>query len=126
VSRESLLRRALWVAAFFNVAGAVMFAWPASPVGALAGLPAEVPVAYRAFTAVFVLLFGGSYAWLAGHRPLNRPFVAFGAIGKTSAFVLTVALWLCNGVGGMAVLILGGDLAFAALFAWCLAGIPRG
>lgn len=124
MNREPLLRRVLYAAALFNVAGAAMFGFPASPTAALAGLPAAVPVPYRAFTALFVLLFGGSYAWLAAHRPLVRPFVAFGAIGKASAFALMLVLWLCGhaSLGGVA--ILSGDLLLAALFAWCLAGPP--
>ena len=126
MNREVLLRRILWVAALFNLAGAGMFAFPGSPVGALAGLPPDVPAVYRAFTAVFVLLFGGSYAWLAVHRPLVRPFVAFGAIGKASAFVLMLALWLCDAASPGGVLIISGDLVLAGLFAWCLAGIPAG
>jgi hypothetical protein len=123
MNREALLRRVLWAAALFNLGGAGMFGFPASPVGALAGLPAAVPLPYRAFTALFVLLFGGSYAWLAAHRPLLRPMVAFGAIGKASAFALMLALWLCGAASPGGVAIFGGDLLLAALFAWCLAGI---
>lgn len=123
MNREALLRRALWLAALFNLAGALMFAFPASILGALGGLPPQVPPLYRAFVALFVLLFGGSYAWLAQHRPMVKPFVAFGAIGKTSAFVLMVALWLCGEARVSGVMLLGCDLGFAAFFAWCLAGL---
>ena len=123
MNRELLLRRILRIAALFNVAGAYMFAFPASPIAALAGLPAAVPVVYRVFTAAFVLLFGGSYAWLAGHKPIIQPFVAFGAIGKASAFALMLVLWLCGEASLGGVVIISGDLLLAALFAWCLAGI---
>jgi hypothetical protein len=120
MSREHVLRPALWTAAFFNLAGAVPFAFPASSMGQLAGLPADAPVVYRAMTALFVLLFAGAYAWLAMQPTINRPFVAFGAIGKAAAFVLVVALWLRSVVPAGAVLAMVGDILLALIFAWCL------
>ena len=125
MSREHVLRPALWTAAFFNLAGAVPFAFPASSMGQLAGLPADSPVVYRAMTALFVLLFAGAYAWLAMQPTINRPFVAFGAIGKAAAFVLVVALWLRDVVPAGAVLAMVGDIILALLFAWCLADRRR-
>ena len=125
MNREVLLRRMLWLAALVNMAGAMLFAFPGSKLGQLAGFPPEVPMAYRAFCAEFVLLFGGSYAWLAQHRPLLRPFVAFGGIGKASAFLLMAALWLGGVMPLRAVALLGADLVLAAGFFWALAGVPR-
>ncbi len=125
MDRETLLRRALWTAAVFNVGGAVMFGFPGLPTGQLAGLPADVPVVYRAFTALFVLLFGGAYAYLAAQPVINRPFVAFGAIGKTGAFLTGLVLFFGGQFTGRGLMILSGDLLFAALFAWCLLGLPR-
>ena len=52
-----------------------------------------------------------------------RPLVAFGAIGKASAFALMLVLWLCGAAGPGGVAIFSGDLLLAGLFAWCLAGI---
>ena len=120
MNREAVLRRVLWAAAFVNVAGACLFAFPASPAGQLAGLPADVPLTYRALVALFVLLFGGAYAWLAVHRPLIRPFVAFGAMGKAGAFVLIAALYLAGEASWRSVTIMSGDLALAAIFLWGL------
>jgi len=125
MSREHVLRPALWTAAFFNLAGAVPFAFPASSMGQLAGLPADAPLFYRAMTALFILLFAGAYAWLAMQPTINRPFVAFGAIGKAAAFVLVVALWLQAMVPAGAVLAMVGDIILALLFAWCLADRRR-
>jgi hypothetical protein len=51
---------------------------------------------------------------------INRPFVAFGAIGKAAAFVLVVALWLRSVVPAGAVLAMVGDILLALIFAWCL------
>ena len=120
MSREHVLRPALWTAAFFNLAGAVPFAFPASSMGQLAGLPTEAPVIYRAMTALFVLLFGGAYAWLALQPVINRPLVAFGAIGKAAAFVTVVVLWLRGAVAAGGVLAIVGDMVLALVFAWCL------
>jgi hypothetical protein len=125
MNRELVLRRSLWAAAFFNVGGAVMFGFPSLPTGQMAGLPADVHPVYRAFVALFVLLFGGAYAWLAAQPAINRPFVAFGAIGKTCAFVTAVLLWLAGQIAGMGVAIFTGDLALAALFFWGLMGMRR-
>ena len=122
MNREPILRRALWTAAVFNLVGALLFAFPASYFGQFAGLPAEVPAAYRAMTALFVLLFGGAYLWLAQQTTIDRPLVMFGAIGKTSAFILISILWLTGAAGGKAVVIASGDLLLAMLFLWCLRG----
>ena len=120
MSREHVLRPALWTAAFFNFAGAAPFAWPGSTLGHFAGLPADAPVIYRAMTALFVLLFAGAYAWLAMQPTINRPFVAFGAIGKAAAFVMVVVLWLTGAVAAGGVLAMVGDILLALVFAWCL------
>ena len=120
MNRETVLRRALWTAAVFNLLGALLFAFPASYFGQFAGLPAEVPGAYRALTAFFVLLFGGAYLWLAQRAVIDRVLLTFGAIGKASAFVLIFILWLTGAASGRGVLIASGDLILAALFIWCL------
>jgi hypothetical protein len=120
MSRRSVLRVALWTAAFFNLAGAYPFAFPNSALGEFAGLPPQAPIAYRAMTALFVLLFGGAYAWLAAQPTINRPFVAFGAIGKAAAFATVVVLWLSGAAPVNSVLAIVGDLLLALLFAWCL------
>jgi hypothetical protein len=44
MSREHVLRPALWTAAFFDLAGAVPFAFPGSSMGQFAGLPTGAPV----------------------------------------------------------------------------------
>ena len=122
MNRQMVLRRALMVSAGFNLLAAFLFAFPASFAGQLAGLPAEVPLVYRAMTALFVLLFGAAYAWLAGQDVVDRAFVIFGAIGKISAFVLVVLLWRLGAAGGIGALIASGDVVFAAVFLWCVGG----
>lgn len=111
------IRRLLWIAAVFNLGGALMFAFPAGPIGQLAGLPADVPLIYRALLTLFVLLFGGTYAWLAAQAQINRPLLALGAIGKFSAFLCVLALWLAGESRLVSVAVISGDLVFAGLFA---------
>jgi hypothetical protein len=129
MERERILRRALWASAFFNLGGALMFAFPAS-VGQLAGLPVPVPPIYSVMIVMFVLLFGGSYAWLARQPRIVRPMVAMAAIGKASAFATFLVFWFLGHLPGLAVLAISGDLAFAVVFAWCLSAdrvtVPAG
>ncbi|MGH8596372.1 MAG: hypothetical protein ACREXT_06920 [Gammaproteobacteria bacterium] len=120
MNRTQAFRRILWAAVAFNLFGAYLFAYPASTAGQLLGLPPDVPLVYRAIVAVFVLLFGGAYAWLALQPEPNRPLVAFSAIGKTSVFVMIAILWLANESSLRGVLAALGDLFFAAAFAWWL------
>ena len=122
MSRDKLLSKVLWAAAGFNVVGALVFAFPASSLGRLAGLPGDAPSAYRAFTAFFILLFGAAYAWLARQPQPDRPMVVFGALGKGAAFALIVLLWLAGAASGMGVALGAGDLLFAGLFLWCVRG----
>lgn len=112
------IRPLLLLSAVFNLGGAALFFYPDS-LGALAGLPAEVPMVYRAFVATFVLLFGGLYAWLAMQPVMHRPMVAFSAIGKASACALVLTLWVLGEADWRGVLAVAGDGLLAALyFAW--------
>lgn len=113
------LRRLFLVSALFNVAGAALFAFPAAGLGPWLGLPAEVPLLYRAFTADFVLLFAGLYLWLARTPEPPPPVVLFAAVGKGSAFALIALLWLTGLASGRTVMVASGDLLLALLYlAW--------
>src|SRR5689334_1819692 len=118
--RDRIMRRALWATTVMNFAGAVMFAFPDS-VGRLGGMPPG-PRVYTAFIAVLVALFGATYAWLARQPRIDRPLVAFSALGKTSFFVVVAACWLRGELPAQAVGGATGDLVFAAIFAWWLLG----
>ncbi|HET6328496.1 MAG TPA: hypothetical protein VFG04_27685, partial [Planctomycetaceae bacterium] len=99
MKRDALLRKVLWTTFFYNVAGSLAFFFPRS-VGQLAGLPVPVPPIYSVLLGLFVLLFGGAYLWLALQPTIDRPLVAFAAVGKASVFVAAVALWATrNGPG---------------------------
>lgn len=116
---DDLMRRILAASAVFNLGGALMFLFPDS-VGRLAALPSPVPLVYRVLVALFVVLFGGMYAWLSTQRLIVRPMVVLAAVGKASAFFATVGCWLVGAAAGIAVVAITGDLAFAALFTWWL------
>ena len=103
--------------------GAALFAFPASTASQLAGLPSTAPAVYRGLTALFILLFGAAYAWLAAQPTINRPFVAFGAIGKAAAFAAGSVLWLAGEASATSVAAMSGDLVLAGLFAF---GLGRG
>lgn len=122
MGRDNVLRRALWVSVVFNLGGAIVFAFPSSPLGQVAGLPAAVPALYRVLVVFFVVLFAGAYAWLAGQPTIDRPLVAFAALGKVGFFAIIVIFWLLGETPGRGVLAATGDLVLAGLFAWWLLG----
>jgi hypothetical protein len=126
VDKDYALRGALWVSVAYNGGGALLFAFPSSPLGQLAGLPAPVPPIYAALVAFFVILFGGAYAWLARQPAIDRPLVALAAIGKAGVFALLVTFWLLGEAPGRGVLAAIGDLVLAGIFAWWLLGAQPG
>jgi hypothetical protein len=117
MSRDRVLRSALWATVALNVLGVVVFAPPAlgypSPF-----LPIAVPPYFAAQIGFTIALFGGVYAWLALQPQFNRALVIVGGLGKLGFFSLTVAYWLAGAVPlGMA-LNATPDLLFAAIFLW--------
>lgn len=116
---DRLLRRALAVSAVFNFVGALAFAFPAS-IGQLAGFPMTTSSFYTTFLAFLVTLFGCTYAWLARQPRIDRPLVAFSALGKTGFFVLMLLYWVAGRAPALGVISASGDLVFAAIFAWWL------
>jgi hypothetical protein len=121
VNRDAFIRKVLWATVFYNLAGALAFAFPAS-VGQLAGLPVPVAPIYSVLLALFVLLFGAAYLWLALQPTIDRPLVAFAALGKASVFVAAVVLWAMDRGPGWFIPGATGDLIFALLFTWWLWG----
>ena len=117
---DKFVRRAMQISVVFNLGGALLFAFPGSVLGRIAGLPASVPGLYCAMLAFFVALFGGTYAWLAVQRDIDRPLVAFSAIGKSGAFFTILGFWIAGEVPARGVVLGTGDLVLAAVFAWWL------
>lgn len=120
MSREDVLRRALWASVPFNLGGALFFLFPASFAGQLMGLPETAPLLYRTAVALFVVLYAGTYAWNAMRPVIDRPLVWFAVIGKSSFFLLVTLLWLVGEVPFRTVFATSGDLALAAIFWWGL------
>jgi hypothetical protein len=120
VSRDRVMRRALWISVVYNSGAALLFAFPSSSLGRLSGLPNPVPPIYSTLVALFVALFAGVYGWLAMQPEIDRPMVALGAIGKAGAFSSMLGLWAFGELGALVVLAGTGDLMLAAIFTWWL------
>lgn len=120
ITTDLFIRRVLWIAALFNVGGAILFAFPAAPLGQFVGLPTPVPAVYSSILAFLVLLFGATYGWLAMQPTVQRAFVGFFAIGKFGVFSIVMLFWLGGAIAVRGVLAAAGDLLFAALFFYWL------
>jgi len=120
MTNDQLMRRALRATAVLNLAAALVFAFPGS-LGQLAGFPAPVPRMYSAFVAFLVVLFGCTYGWLARQPRIDRPLVAFSALGKAGFFAVVLVCGLLGEVPARAVVAASADLVFAAIFVWWLA-----
>ncbi len=119
------MRSTLWASVPFNIGAALLFACPSSSLGQLAGLPRSAPRVYTMLLAWFVVLFGGSYAWLACQARIDRPLVAIAAIGKSGVFVTIVVLWWIGDAPGRGVLAATSDLVLAAIYAWWVIGARK-
>jgi hypothetical protein len=116
MTSDSTIRRILWVAAVFNFGGAFLFAFPESPLGRFVGLPIPVPGIYCAILAFLVAFFGGTYVWLAARGRIDRPLMAFFALGKGGVFAIMLVAWIVGAAPGKGVIAAFGDLIFALLF----------
>jgi hypothetical protein len=116
---ERTLRISLGLACPFNLFAAALFAMPASTLGQLMGLPADVPAVYSALVGLFVGLFGATYGWLAVQPDIDRPLLWLATIGKFAAFAIAVTLWLKQELAVRGVAAAVGDFAFASIWlAW--------
>lgn len=118
------MRAVLWVSAAYNAGGASVFAFPET-FATVSGFPADVHPMHRGLLALFVLLFGGAYAWLARQTEIDRPLVAFSAVGKAGAFAVVLRVWIAGGVPARSVALITGDLVLAVIFALWLVGSGR-
>jgi|SRR5215471_6792664 len=118
--QDRLMRVALTASAMMNTGAAILFTFPDS-LGQFAGLPTPVPRIYSILLAVFVMLFGIAYAWLARQAVINRPLVAFSALGKASVFTVIFVFWILGDLQVRSAVAASGDLIFAAIFGWWLA-----
>jgi hypothetical protein len=88
----------------------------------MVGLPANVPLSYRILASLFVLIWAGAYAWLATQPEPCRPMIGFAAVGQTIVVFGVLGIWLIGEIPLILVAVAGGELIFAALFAWWLLG----
>jgi hypothetical protein len=118
MSDTQIIRKVLWLGVAFNALVALMLLFP-STLGAFAALPPVGSVFYLWMLTFFVVLFSGTYAWLALQPIISREIVALAAIGKTGVFLVALACLLGGDIQLRTFSITTGDLAFALYsFRW--------
>lgn len=125
MSRDRILRSALWATVALNVLGTIIFALPAigfpTPL-----LPVAVPPYFAAQIGFTIALFAGVYAWLALQPQFHRPLIVVGGLGKLGFFALTVTYAFAGEVPVGMALNATPDLVFACIFLWWARGAgPR-
>jgi hypothetical protein len=117
MTRDRLIRGALWVTVALNALGVAVFA-PAALGLSSPLLPVPTPPFYAAQVGFIIALFGGVYAWLACQPRINRGLVVVGGLGKLGFFAVT-AIYAAVGdlPVGMAVNATP-DLLLACIFLW--------
>lgn len=121
MDKTIIMRRALWATAAWNCGGALSFFFPES-IGRLAGFPLPVSPFYTWFIAGVILIFGGAYAWMARQPRIPRSLIVVGALGKCAFFLAALLSWSLGEIPPLTLLGTSGDLIFAAIFVWWLAG----
>lgn len=118
MSDSKIMRRILWIGVAFNALVALMLLFPLT-LGTFAALPPVGSVFYLWMLAFFVLLFSGTYAWLAMQPIIVRPIVVLAALGKSGVFVVALVCLLRGDIQLRTFVVAIGDLAFALyFFAW--------
>ena len=122
MSRDRVLRVALWISVAVNTIGVVVFA----PL--ILGRPsAMLPVAPSPFLAAqiawVIALFGGVYFWLARQAAPNRALVIVGGIGKLGFFAISVIAAATAVVPAAVAVNAVPDLLLGGVFLWWAARI---
>jgi hypothetical protein len=119
MSRDRIIRTALWASVALNLVGVALFA-PAA-IGLTSQLMSiPTPRFWAAQVGVTLALFAGVYAWLAMRREIDRPLLVVGALGKLAFFGLVVAYWLVGDLPGPVVPQATPDLVLGGIFLWWL------
>ena len=117
MSRDRVIRGALWTSVALNLLGVAVFL-PAA-LGIPSGLlPVPPPRFYAAQVGLTIALFCGVYAWLARQAEIDRPLVIVGALGKLGFFALFVVYWAAGDLPPGAVVQATPDLILGAVFLW--------
>jgi hypothetical protein len=112
--KPQLLQLALWITVPVNATGAVIFSTPA--LRQLIGLPVPTHSFYGLLVGSWIGLFGLAYLRLALSKRDDRTFLAVGAFGKLSFFVLAVVYYFRSELGILALLASSLDAVFAGMF----------
>jgi hypothetical protein len=124
MSRDRVLRSALWATVALNLLGVIVFSMPAlgysSPL-----LPIAVPPYFAAQIGYTIALFGGVYAWLALQPQVNRALVVVGGLGKLGFFALTAVYSLSGAIPVRVALSATPDLVFAGIFLWWASAVGK-
>jgi hypothetical protein len=117
VTRNLIIRSALWSTVALNLLGIAVFL-PAAMGRPSALLPIPGPRYYTAQVALVIGLFCCAYAWLALQRVINRPLLVVGALGKLGFFLLAVVYAATGDIPSKVVPQSSPDLLLAIIFLW--------
>ena len=117
MSRNGVIRGALWSSVALNLLGVAVFL-PAALGKPSALLPVAGPRYYIAQVALVIGLFCGVYLWLALQPVINRPLLMVGALGKLGFFLLAVVYAAIGELPAKVVPQSSPDLLLALVFLW--------
>ena len=117
ISRDGIIRSALWASVVLNILGVIVFLPPGLGIPSFL-VPLPGPRFYFGQIAYTIGLFACVYAWLARQDRINRALVVVGALGKLGFFLLFVAYWMAGDVQAKSVMQATPDLVLAAIFLW--------
>ena len=117
MSRDRIVRAALWVSVAINALGVCVFLPPAlghaSPL-----LPIAAPRFFAAQLGFVIALFLVVYAWLATQPRLNRALIVVGGAGKLGFFLLTALYAIVGDVPTSMAVNATPDLILGGVFLW--------
>ncbi|MEO7520431.1 MAG: hypothetical protein ABIW79_01315 [Gemmatimonas sp.] len=121
ISRERIMRVALWSSVALNMLGVVVFLPPALGIESFM-VPLPAPRLYMGQIAYTIAFFGCVYAWLAMQERINRALVVVGALGKLGFFLLFAGYWMAGDVPATFVMQASPDFVLAVVFLWWAGG----
>jgi hypothetical protein len=117
--KHHFLQLALWITVPVNATGAVIFSTPM--LRQLIGLPVPAHSFYGLLVGIWIALFGLGYLNLALSKHYDRTFLAAGAFGKLSFFVLALIYFFQSELGLLALIASSIDAVLAGMFLLYLA-----
>lgn len=117
MDKEKIMKWTLIVGALFNFFAATVILFP-DTIGAFSGLPASGSPFYNRMIAMFILVFGFIYGWLATNKEINRSIVGVAIIGKFGVFIVATLSFILGDIVFSAVMPAIIDLLFGFIFLW--------